>query len=513
MRAFLMAEAGSKGTGNRRAYLQTYRDHNRDKYNAAHRRWRSSLYGGPAATRQRKACERNPLASLQSQYSIVNKNFVYCMACWNPVGELGHHDCVKKMGGAEKYREQFGIPASVPLWCEKFAKSKSRVSKKKCAPHVRKYRRENPDALRGKAKPMTWKRTPKGDPISDATLLREWIVEGCAIEKIAAKHQMGISAVMRRLGRILGFPVRRFFHAIHGEPLTKAWIRDLLSRFHLTVAELGAAAGRNRNFIDNLTRPSEQDGMPRLASAKLLGKLDRDVTKMLLTSKGVSQPSVLAAIVPDLREKYISIQKPLAWLLSHCGKDATGFLLNNLDQISKESRREVARGGQFAWRSFLCWLPGLIDFFGENPDWKDKWPTASKLAGAFLAADYVAGSSVVISALFANTKPLPTEAVRPLVLASLEDVSRLPGRDPGVDRLTRRRIKLVGAYTLLGHPPEEVALSVFGGSAASAKSNMRSLIFKHSPAIQVMARVNLSRRRAKEITQDPQAFLAKSTLI
>jgi hypothetical protein len=493
----------------RRRYLQGYRAENRNQYNAAHRRWRSSRYGKRATSQQQRICARNPLASLLPKFRVVRPNFVYCMLCWNPAGELGHHECVKKIGGVDEYRERFHIPAYVPLWCAKFSRRKSRVSEKKCAPHLRKYWKENPDALSGKAKPATWKRTRKGDLVSDATLLREWIVEGCAVEKIAAKHQMGNSAVMRRLGRILGFPVRRFFHAVHGEPLTKAWVRSLLGRFHVTVAELGAALGRNRNFIDNLTRPSEQGGMPRLASAKLLGKLDRDVTNALLTSKGVSQPSVLAAIVPDLRERYIALQKPFGWLLSECGEDAAEFLANNLDQISQESRREVAHRGPFAWRAFLCRVPALIDFFGKNGDWKNKWPTASKLAAAFLAVDYAAGSSVVTSALFAGTKPLPKEAVRPLILASLEGVSRLPGRDPGVDQLTRRRIKLVGAYTLLGHVDDEgVALSVFGGKTSSAKANMRSLTFKHGPAIQVMARINLSRRRAEEITRDPQAFLA-----
>jgi hypothetical protein len=432
------------------------------------------------------------------------------MLCWNPRGELGHHKCVIGAGGPEGYASKVGLPLRVPLWCEKFAKSKSRVSTKKCAPHVRRYWRENPDFLRGRAKPTTWKQTPKGERVSDATLLREWMLDGRAIEKVAGSHGMSNGAVMRRLHRILGFPIRRFFYAVHGEPVTKRWVRNLLNRFQLRAGELGAAVGRNRNFIDNLTRPSELGGMPRLASAKLLVRFERDLIAALLVSKRISQlsqPSVLKGAVPDLEERYRALLRPLAWLLSEREGDSPSFIRAKLDRVSEESRQEVATGGPYQWRRFLCWLPSWLAFWSDNPNWKERWPTASKLATAVLAFDLGCKEWVVTTALLKQTRALPPSELKLWVRFALSHTARKLGRTPGEDILTRRRKKLAAAYLKLGWSKTDMAEQVFCDTLKSADRNIWPFFQSHGPAIKVMARVNLTRQQAETITKDPAAFL------
>ena len=493
----------------RRQYLEIYRAENRDKYNAAHRHWRASKYGPPATEPQKKSCRKNPLASLQSKFGIVKPNFVLCMVCWSRVGELGHHKCVLDNGGPEGYASKVGLPLPlrVPLWCEKFASRKSRVSKRRCAPHVRKYWRENPGFLRGRAKPTTWKQTPKGEIVSDAALLSEWILDGRPIEKIAASHGMSNGAVMRRLQRILGFSIRRFFYAVHGEPVTKQWVRNLLRRFQITVGELGRAAGRSRNFADNLTRPSDQYGMPRLASAKLLTRFEHDLITALLASKRISQPSALKGSVPDLKEMYRSLLRPLTWLLSECGGEGTSFIKMNLHHGSEESRREVATSGPYAWRRFLCWLQPLHNFCTANPEWRKKWATASKLATAFLAFDLGCEPWVVTTALSKQTRALPPSELKLRVRFALGEIAKKGGRTPGEDVLTRRRKKLAAAYLKLGWAKTDMAEHVFCDTPKSADRNIWPFFQSHGPAIEVMARLNLTRQQAELITRNPAGFL------
>lgn len=487
----------------RREYLAGYRTKNRDRYNAAHRRWRSSKYGPPATDGQKRACRKNPLASLQSKFGIVKPSFVLCMICWNRTGELGHHRCVKECGGREVYANNVGLPKKVPLWCERFSRAKSKVSKKKCTPHVRRYWKENPDALTGKAKPLTWKTSAKGDVVTDGMLVWAWVVEGRPIEKIAAQYRMGKASVMRRLRRILGFPIRRFCTVVHGEPVTKAWGRALVGRFSLRLYELCEALGRNRSFADNLTRSSRRSGMPRRATAQAVVRFERELMRELLRARRVSKPALLKAAVLDLDAKYRALFGPCSWLLSQSGN-----LKDNVSEICVRSRAESAAGGPFCWRAFLCWLPALVEFIADNPEWRTKWPTASRLATAFLANDLGTEQWVVSDALSDRTQPISADALSLLVRLALESVSKLPGRDPGADRLTQGRIKLAASYVKLGRDRTDMALPIFGGTQKSAQANTRRLFFEHGPAIQVMADLNLTRRRAEEITKDPKVFLA-----
>lgn len=189
--------------------------------------------------------------------------FVFCMICWYRVGELGHHKCVKECGSPEAYANKVGLPKGVSLWCERFAGAKSRVSKKKCTSHLEKWRATHPGPTRGRSKPSEWKALPGGGSAADAALVWEWIVEERPIEKVAAKYHMSQGTKKRRLGRILGFSIRRFCTVVHGEPVTTAWVRTLIERFCLKVHELGEALGRDRNFADHLTRANELKRMPR----------------------------------------------------------------------------------------------------------------------------------------------------------------------------------------------------------------------------------------------------------
>jgi hypothetical protein len=409
------------------------------------------------------------------------------------------------MGGAEWYREQFGIPTGVPLWCEKFAKNKSRVSKRKCTPHVRKYWRENPDALRGKAKPTTWKTLPQGDVVTDSMLAWAWIVDRRPVEKIAAKYRMSKGAVMRRLHRILGFPIRRSFCAVRGELVSKLWINGLLGRFRLKVHELGEALGRDRNFADNLTRPSERSGVPRRSSAEAAVKFEHELLAVLLTAKRVSKPAMLKAVVPDLEAKYRALLEPFTWLLS--GSNGNN-LRDNLDIACQESRDEVSKEGPYCWRTFLCTLPDLADFLKGQNEWKIKWQSASKLVTAFLAADIGTEMWVVTSALFERTPAMPPNEVSLWVRFALDEIAKKrSGRKPGEDQLTRRRKKLAAAYLRLGLSKTDMAAHVFCDTPRSQQANIWPFFHSPGPAIEVMAKLNLTRRQAELITKHPKSFL------
>ncbi len=239
-----------------------------DRFNYQRNRTKRLAYARSREDAQRQYVSRDKLEACREDprkaRTIAGPDVIVCLECGEKLKDLGNHVNSKHGMTAAEYKRKPAPGGQIPrynvrsplsstnLHDSRSKKAKSLRTVDQLAGHVSpdQLRSHSPqkislesrlnrsDAMKGKAQPKLWKRTPEGKVATDASIakLRLKGMKGKDIAQRVGIKGGGVS-IRVRLHK-MGFPPGRPCLFRYGEPITGKHFRDLCSDFGMTRKEL-----------------------------------------------------------------------------------------------------------------------------------------------------------------------------------------------------------------------------------------------------------------------------------
>lgn len=340
-------------------------------------------------------------------WTIAGPDVIVCLKCGEKLKDLGNHVNSKHGMTAAEYKRKpapgMQIPrynARSPLSSTNLHDSRSKTAKSlrtvdQLAGHVSpdrlrfhgpkkislESRLNRSDAMKGKAQPKRWKRTPEGKVATDASIAKLRLA-GMKGEDIAQRVGIkGVGVSIRVRLRSMGFPPGRPCLFRYGEPITGRHLRDLCSDFGITRKKLAEKMGVDNSSLYKKSR-SDKPLPVRWAERvfRVRQKLAKQSRHQGATKKGGRPPRIL----PSQRVSICASYRVLV------------YDLKILQKWLKQQDRDVPRSRVWTWlceRSrdrtirLLFW-PEFIDRFTSDSCTAIAYATPKELAEDFLVEEY-----------------------------------------------------------------------------------------------------------------------------